>query len=1528
MDKQYIPPALGFVFAMTAFSASNAWGQCVRPYFDCDKIAVKSSMCFQETYDVTLLLSAAGTADYNATPGGSFKLILGTTEYPIANPRSLRPGNINPLIRPGSYTLQYTGSGGTADNLPWTINAVPNVDTAPQNACDGQAFNVSMRNTNADVIGSISFAWSILRNNVTGGVAQTNENVSTNGVTTDDGDAATNDALLPYASAQTLNLIRGNITSWATYTITPIARTSGCKGRPTPLIVNVRFSPTIIPPQLPPPVCDGTPVSLSPVIGNLPAGAIGSFAVTVVKPDEVTIDDPIEENVNIPIQTLPISQTLHVSGGVPKTVAYAFTPRATYNNPGGGEVVCGGQAMNVTVTVKPIPNLTGISPNEICAGTAPLSFTVGNYTGAITRFSYVGGGELAGLPPSGTHVNNNPTLVNTGTSDISVNLTGVTVDGDGCPSNPMDISLTVLLIPRVQITSFSLPTTFRGIGDGYHYKLNACHGDLLPTITFNAAPEGTYSWTNNQAAGGESGGNGGIVASLVPLANANRDGTDKTGIVTLISQSRCIGKAEIEVTVHPNPIISTPPEPPVICSGESASLAPDIVPSPRSLFNVTERFTVTIEDTGVSIGNRITDTEAKYSSPISQTFSVISGNIPRTATYIFTPWAVYNNENVRTLSERGISIGCKGQTGNMVVTVKPKPRLDALLGGIRPNNICPGTAPLPFVASNYQDTPIPTHFSYTSCQTMPPGMLVGLPANSYISGRTAEQGPAKSDYIYNNPTLVNPGTRDITVTLRNVRVKYGIDEDADADAVDERWCSSDAMDVTFTVLFPRPTVISITAPNPLPDALVKIDDNNYTFNACHGTYFPELTFTRGDNPRSSDNLNGDSNPEEIYKYRWRNNQGVGGSSGNGGDGEEDSRTDGRSIPDRTAPRFLLVNENIDGSDSDKTGVVTLTAQGCSAGTARILITVHPRIIVTAAPATQRLCPGARSQTVNFTDPFTTAAPIPPASAPFVWRPRPFEWRRTPPRGPTDESNGLSDNGNGPMGQVPVANTASATSTADFEVEGNTKVYADNSECRAIGSYRVLIDPKPAVRALSKLVCANASAEIPLHEVNGVAGTFFTWRGTPKSLGAADQETPSPGPINDVLRLPDRSTLPREATYTITPVEYHGCRGDERTVTITVMPIPEVRIRSGAEQTICSAERIQIDLDNNLRTRDIKYLWTVEQTGAEGGSNSVLQAAPGNDEPIRDVLTLTGTTEGKATYSAWAISEIGCRSLNSVTARIIIRGKPAITKDISSVSYCAGSNVVLRLETEKRTDLFKWYLLPPPEAPADTPSTLLTDASPYSGTTASVLTISNVPESYIGNRYQAEVTDGFCPNYVVLSAAAALTPQFFETEVKVDKYSLVYGEKVTFSIVNPPVGAVAKWLFGDKWYSEELSPAVHYYYQKGTFTPSVTLSMPFTKCSYTRTLDPITVTGEPTDGDIITGDKSAGLLVFPNPVRDILTVKLTGFGKAFLYNAIGQLQLEQEGNGVMEINFSDLPQGLFILKITNGEGERRVKIIKE
>ncbi|PGH39414.1 MAG: hypothetical protein CRN43_09215, partial [Candidatus Nephrothrix sp. EaCA] len=254
---------------MTAFSASNAWGQCVRPYFDCDKIAVKSSMCFQETYDVTLLLSAAGTADYNATPGGSFKLILGTAEYPIANPRSLRPGNINPLIRPGSYTLQYTGSGGTADNLPWTINAVPNVDTAPQNACDGQAFNVSMRNTNADVIGSISFAWSILRNNVTGGVAQTNENVSTNGVTTDDGDAATNDALLPYASAQTLNLIRGNITSWATYTITPIARTSGCKGRPTPLIVNIRFSPTIIPPQLPPPVCDGTPVSLSPVIGNL-----------------------------------------------------------------------------------------------------------------------------------------------------------------------------------------------------------------------------------------------------------------------------------------------------------------------------------------------------------------------------------------------------------------------------------------------------------------------------------------------------------------------------------------------------------------------------------------------------------------------------------------------------------------------------------------------------------------------------------------------------------------------------------------------------------------------------------------------------------------------------------------------------------------------------------------------------------------------------------------------------------------------------------------------------------------------------------------------------------------------------------------------------------------------------------------------------------------------------------------------------------------------------------------------------------
>lgn len=87
-------------------------------------------------------------------------------------------------------------------------------------------------------------------------------------------------------------------------------------------------------------------------------------------------------------------------------------------------------------------------------------------------------------------------------------------------------------------------------------------------------------------------------------------------------------------------------------------------------------------------------------------------------------------------------------------------------------------------------------------------------------------------------------------------------------------------------------------------------------------------------------------------------------------------------------------------------------------------------------------------------------------------------------------------------------------------------------------------------------------------------------------------------------------------------------------------------------------------------------------------------------------------------------------------------------------------------------------------------------------------------------------------------------------------------------------------------------------------------------------------------DLITGDVSDGkVLVFPNPVNDIVNIKLPGLkGKSdvSMFDVNGRLVLRREVNEVnMQLDISSLPAGVYMMRIKNGAKElTTTKIIKQ
>ncbi|WP_026449853.1 T9SS-dependent choice-of-anchor J family protein [Aequorivita capsosiphonis] len=108
----------------------------------------------------------------------------------------------------------------------------------------------------------------------------------------------------------------------------------------------------------------------------------------------------------------------------------------------------------------------------------------------------------------------------------------------------------------------------------------------------------------------------------------------------------------------------------------------------------------------------------------------------------------------------------------------------------------------------------------------------------------------------------------------------------------------------------------------------------------------------------------------------------------------------------------------------------------------------------------------------------------------------------------------------------------------------------------------------------------------------------------------------------------------------------------------------------------------------------------------------------------------------------------------------------------------------------------------------------------------------------------------------------------------------------------------------------------YYFGFGNVTPIVSESAALRLDNIQFTLEPLSV-NDP---------KISGLSIFPNPVKDVLTIKsVEAVEGAQLYTLNGKLIASYSNTS--EIDFTSFPKGLYLLKITTAIGTEVKKIIK-
>lgn len=377
------------------------------------------------------------------------------------------------------------GCAGTSDTVQIVVNPSPDmVAVSNQTICN--ADNTTAINFSGSVAGT-SFAW-------------TNDNTSIGLAASGNGDIA------PFTVTN-----NGSSVVTATISVTPTA--NGCNALPQSFTITVNPDNTVSAASVNPTVCQG---STMPTITHTTTGATGIGTPT----------------------GLPSGLSASWAGN---TITITGTPTShgvyTYSIPLTGG--CANINATGTITVNELPTVNPVADQSICTGgsTTAINFTGSSVAG--TTYTWTTDNTAVGMAPGGTGDISSFSVINTGTSPISANIT-VVPSANGCTGSPETFTITVNPLPQANSPAHQ----------------TVCNGSSTQGVTFTANTSGVdYTWTNSNPSIGLAASGNGNIGTFTAINNGT---TPITAAITVTpSVNGCTGNpVTFTITVDPTPVVS------------------------------------------------------------------------------------------------------------------------------------------------------------------------------------------------------------------------------------------------------------------------------------------------------------------------------------------------------------------------------------------------------------------------------------------------------------------------------------------------------------------------------------------------------------------------------------------------------------------------------------------------------------------------------------------------------------------------------------------------------------------------------------------------------------------------------------------------------------------------------------------------------------------------------------------------------------------------------------------------------------
>jgi len=898
-----------------------------------------------------------------------------------------------------------------------------------------------------------------------------------------------------------------------------------------------------------------------------------------------------------------------IAGNVPVTSTVTVTPSATT-----GGTTCQGAAVNYTVTVNPIPNISAMQNQVLCAGNSSSAVNLlGNVAGTV--YGWTNDNTNTGLSGTGNDVVQSfvaANATNAPTQSIVTVTPTFTNNGVACTGVNGTFNITVNPVPEVNAVQ----------------NQQACSGNAV-AVNFGSASNiaGTvYNWTNSNASIGL-GGQG--IGNIAFNATNNTNTAIVGNLVVTPSYANagvsCPGPVgNFTITVLPTPV-ANPLQSQTFCAGTNS------LPFTFGSNQVGTVFNWTNSNTTIGLA-------ANGSGNIAAFQGVNATNAPITSILTVTPSLTTNAQ------------ACPGASVATNITVNPNPGMTApvsqsycqgsnvsyLFNSNIANGVtytwtnsdpsiglaASGTGNIAFVAQNG------TSNSLTGTITVTPTYLSnGVSCTGIVQTFTIQVIPSPTVDVVQNLTLCNGSQSNVvsfTSPVANTTFSW-----TNANANVGLAVSGNGAIPIFTAA----NASSVNVLSSLVSVTATVVVNGVT---CSGT---PLNFNINVNPNTTINpvsnvtlCNGASSSLISFggsgnAYVWTNsNTGIGlGASGS-----------------TNVASFNATNPG----NAAISGTITVTSQytgggiTCNGAATNFTITINPTPNVTV-PSNVVICNGA---TVN--------------SIPFVGTATQYNWTNSTP------GIGLAASGTGNISSFTAINVTPNPIVATLNVTPN--FINNNVTCSGtVQTFTITVNPAPAVNFSipDQTICSGASSTA-VNITSPTPNAVITWNATtvPASISGVNTVTGNANMPTFTLINNSPTAQVIQFTANANTAGALSCPGGGVSYTITVNPTPAVAAPNN--QVLCAGSpTTAIQFTGNANVFNWSNNTTSIGLNASGAGNIAIFNALNNGlTPVTSTVTVT---------PQFLNNNVGCNG-TAVVFTITVNPIP-ITNPLSNLTFCNGTN---------------------------------------------------------------------------------------------------------------------------------------------------------------------------------------------------------------------------------------------------------------